>query len=157
MDPPPDVNSYIDKLCESMSVIIITSDSSSCVDSYIDELCESMSNLITLDSSSCVDRYIDELCELMSNLIISDSSSSEQKIDKSPNISMDFRTPVSKSDQPKEKNRCNSCNRKVGLLGFKCRCGDLFCGKHRHPEDHTCKINYKQIIRDLINQLNMFN
>ena len=113
MDPPPGVNSYIDKLCELISNLIITSDSSSCVDNYIDELCESMSNLITSDSSSCVDSYIHELCELMSNLIISDSSSSEQKIDKSPNISMDFRTPISKSDQPKEKNRCNNFNRKV--------------------------------------------
>ncbi|KAK3439150.1 LOW QUALITY PROTEIN: hypothetical protein EUGRSUZ_C03793 [Eucalyptus grandis] len=31
----------------------------------------------------------------------------------------------------KKKNRCTLCNKHVGLLGFECGCGDLFCRAHR--------------------------
>ncbi|KAG5539753.1 hypothetical protein RHGRI_020087 [Rhododendron griersonianum] len=39
--------------------------------------------------------------------------------------------------------RCSSCNKKVGLLGFQCRCGVTFCGAHRYPEEHDCKFDLK--------------
>ena len=32
----------------------------------------------------------------------------------------------------KKKNRCLKCNKKVGLTGFPCRCGGLFCSLHRY-------------------------
>ncbi|XP_042405052.1 zinc finger A20 and AN1 domain-containing stress-associated protein 5-like [Zingiber officinale] len=38
--------------------------------------------------------------------------------------------------------RCHMCRKKVGLLGFRCRCGETYCGQHRHPELHTCTIDY---------------
>ncbi|KZV34033.1 hypothetical protein F511_02806 [Dorcoceras hygrometricum] len=41
------------------------------------------------------------------------------------------------------KNRCGCCNKKVGLLGFACRCGHTFCGSHRYPESHACNFDYK--------------
>ncbi|OEL34234.1 hypothetical protein BAE44_0004747 [Dichanthelium oligosanthes] len=31
-------------------------------------------------------------------------------------------------------NRCASCRKKVGLLGFACRCGGTFCSVHRYTE-----------------------
>ncbi|KAL2547400.1 Zinc finger A20 and AN1 domain-containing stress-associated protein 7 [Forsythia ovata] len=40
-------------------------------------------------------------------------------------------------------NRCLSCNKKVGLTGFKCRCGSFFCGSHRYPEKHDCTFDFK--------------
>ncbi|KAF8046975.1 hypothetical protein N665_3284s0005 [Sinapis alba] len=49
--------------------------------------------------------------------------------------------------------RCNACNKKVGLLGFQCRCGYVFCGSHRHPEEHSCSSDYKSAdVTDLTNQ-----
>lgn len=45
---------------------------------------------------------------------------------------------------PKAKNRCESCSKKVGLLGFQCRCGGTFCGLHRYAEEHRCKFDFKQ-------------
>ncbi|KAH7537918.1 hypothetical protein FEM48_Zijuj03G0143800 [Ziziphus jujuba var. spinosa] len=48
------------------------------------------------------------------------------------------------------KNRCKSCNRKVGLMGFRCRCGGLFCGKHRYAEEHSCEADYKTKERNLL-------
>ncbi len=43
----------------------------------------------------------------------------------------------------KSKKRCYSCNRRVGLTGFKCRCGDLFCAQHRYSDMHDCSFDYK--------------
>nr|GEW15639.1 A20/AN1-like zinc finger family protein [Tanacetum cinerariifolium] len=50
--------------------------------------------------------------------------------------------------------RCFDCNKKVGLLGFKCRCGETFCGMHRYPEEHKCDFDYKKAGRDLISKAN---
>merc|ERR1711963_1307758 len=33
-----------------------------------------------------------------------------------------------------KKNRCLSCKKKVGLTGFTCRCGGLFCSIHRYSD-----------------------
>ncbi|KNA12272.1 hypothetical protein SOVF_127440 [Spinacia oleracea] len=41
------------------------------------------------------------------------------------------------------KNRCECCNKKVGLLGFTCKCGSTFCGPHRYPEEHKCTFGHK--------------
>ncbi|KAJ7978884.1 Zinc finger A20 and AN1 domain-containing stress-associated protein [Quillaja saponaria] len=49
-----------------------------------------------------------------------------------------------------KKNRCKNCNKKVGLTGFECRCGDVFCGRHRYPEEHACKIDYKELGRQAL-------
>lgn len=40
-------------------------------------------------------------------------------------------------------NRCLSCRKKVGVMGFKCRCGSTFCGTHRYPEQHDCTFDFK--------------
>ncbi|KAL2525135.1 Zinc finger A20 and AN1 domain-containing stress-associated protein 7 [Abeliophyllum distichum] len=50
---------------------------------------------------------------------------------------------VSVSEKKIVSNRCLSCNKKVGLTGFKCRCGSLFCGTHRYPEKHDCTFDFK--------------
>ncbi|XP_054630862.1 AN1-type zinc finger protein 5a [Dunckerocampus dactyliophorus] len=60
-------------------------------------------------------------------------------------------TPVasSSSDDSKEdlskpkKNRCFMCRKRVGLTGFDCRCGNLFCGIHRYSDKHNCPYDYK--------------
>ncbi|MCO5608139.1 hypothetical protein L7F22_062345 [Adiantum nelumboides] len=40
-------------------------------------------------------------------------------------------------------NRCAACHKRAGLLGFKCRCGDLFCASHRYSDKHDCSYDYK--------------
>lgn len=44
----------------------------------------------------------------------------------------------------KDRKRCFDCNRKVGLLGTECRCGFVFCNKHRLPEHHHCDFDYAE-------------
>ncbi|MBN3315996.1 ZFAN6 protein, partial [Atractosteus spatula] len=47
-------------------------------------------------------------------------------------------------EKPKQKkNRCFICRKKVGLTGFDCRCGNLFCGIHRYSDIHNCTFDYK--------------
>ncbi|CAD6206979.1 unnamed protein product [Miscanthus lutarioriparius] len=47
-------------------------------------------------------------------------------------------------------NRCSACRKKVGLLGFRCCCGETFCGAHRYAEKHACGFDYKRAGRELI-------
>ncbi|KAI9092501.1 hypothetical protein K1719_027629 [Acacia pycnantha] len=96
--------------------------------------------------SKCYKDHILKLNQQMGNMTIS-----------SPFDDQDLRTAdehesslISKS----EKKRCKSCNKKVGLTGFKCQCGGLFCGKHRYAEEHFCTVDYKQIGRELLRKQN---
>ena len=57
--------------------------------------------------------------------------------------------------KPKEtgkpaKKRCLVCNKKVGALGFTCRCNGLFCGEHRSDLAHDCSFNYAELGNELL-------
>ncbi|XP_044482500.1 zinc finger A20 and AN1 domain-containing stress-associated protein 8-like [Mangifera indica] len=57
--------------------------------------------------------------------------------------------------KPKEgPNRCNSCKKRVGLTGFKCRCGNMFCASHRYSDKHDCPFDYRTAARDAIAKAN---
>ncbi|XP_067617604.1 uncharacterized protein drn isoform X1 [Eurosta solidaginis] len=47
-------------------------------------------------------------------------------------------------DAKKKKNRCAECRKKVGLTGFQCRCGGLYCAVHRYSDKHDCTFNYRE-------------
>ncbi|KAK7364341.1 hypothetical protein VNO80_12918 [Phaseolus coccineus] len=59
-------------------------------------------------------------------------------------------TSISDVSKKNERKRCNSCKKKIGLLGFQCRCGETFCGVHRYLEMHACKIDWKEIGREIL-------
>ncbi|XP_035776425.1 AN1-type zinc finger protein 6-like isoform X1 [Anopheles albimanus] len=48
-------------------------------------------------------------------------------------------------DGKKKKNRCVTCRKKVGLTGFECRCGGLFCAIHRYSDKHECSFDYREL------------
>ncbi|KAA3473417.1 zinc finger A20 and AN1 domain-containing stress-associated protein 5-like [Gossypium australe] len=48
------------------------------------------------------------------------------------------------SSPSKINNRCESCNRKLGLMGFTCRCGKVFCQFHRYPLELSCNYDFKK-------------
>ncbi|GJN03923.1 hypothetical protein PR202_ga21421 [Eleusine coracana subsp. coracana] len=68
-------------------------------------------------------------------------------------VAVDHR-PTAGPAEPKSSrssvNRCHSCRKRVGLTGFRCRCGELFCGAHRYSDRHDCSFNYKSVGRDAI-------
>ncbi|RDX62380.1 Zinc finger A20 and AN1 domain-containing stress-associated protein 4, partial [Mucuna pruriens] len=55
---------------------------------------------------------------------------------------------------PVQANRCGACRKRVGLTGFKCRCGTTFCGAHRYPEKHACGFDFKAVGREEIARAN---
>ncbi|KAH7836364.1 hypothetical protein Vadar_000338 [Vaccinium darrowii] len=58
------------------------------------------------------------------------------------------------AERRREVNRCSGCRRKVGLTGFRCRCGDLFCSEHRYSDRHDCSFDYKAAGREAIEREN---
>ena len=58
---------------------------------------------------------------------------------------------VEEKSQP---NRCGTCRRRVGLTGFKCRCGLTLCGSHRYPEQHECEFDFKGMGKEQIAKAN---
>ncbi|KAL3628319.1 hypothetical protein CASFOL_027365 [Castilleja foliolosa] len=61
------------------------------------------------------------------------------------------------ADQPPQQvgiSRCPTCRKKVGLTGFRCRCGTTFCGVHRYPEKHSCPFDFKSMGREAIARAN---
>ncbi|TQE11896.1 hypothetical protein C1H46_002530 [Malus baccata] len=50
--------------------------------------------------------------------------------------------------------RCGTCRKRVGLTGFSCRCGDLFCAVHRYSDKHKCPYDYRTAAQDAIAKAN---
>ncbi|XP_026860285.2 AN1-type zinc finger protein 6 isoform X2 [Electrophorus electricus] len=72
----------------------------------------------------------------------SETSQAKLKTDDVADLSVEPFTAGLDKSKPK-KNRCFTCRRKVGLTGFGCRCGNLFCGVHRYSDLHSCTFDYK--------------
>ncbi|CAL4087161.1 unnamed protein product [Meganyctiphanes norvegica] len=49
-----------------------------------------------------------------------------------------------KEGAKKKKNKCHMCKKKVGLTGFTCRCGGLYCSVHRYSNEHQCTFDYRE-------------
>jgi len=68
--------------------------------------------------------------------------------------------PEPESPPPPEKpvqanrSRCFTCSKKVGLLGFECRCGYVYCSGHRHAADHSCSFDYASFDRERLAKAN---
>ncbi|CAH8358030.1 unnamed protein product [Eruca vesicaria subsp. sativa] len=72
------------------------------------------------------------------------------------NVTVTVTPPPEKTvvQQQKRPNRCSTCRKRVGLTGFKCRCGTTFCGAHRYPEVHGCTFDFKSAGREEIAKAN---
>eukprot|EP01017_Pseudomicrothorax_dubius_P012370 TRINITY_DN1506_c0_g3_i4.p1 TRINITY_DN1506_c0_g3~~TRINITY_DN1506_c0_g3_i4.p1 ORF type:complete len:153 (+),score=33.84 TRINITY_DN1506_c0_g3_i4:81-539(+) len=49
-------------------------------------------------------------------------------------------------EAPKEQidhSKCSKCARKVGMLGYKCKCEMTYCKLHRLPEEHDCNFDFQ--------------
>ncbi len=86
----------------------------------------------------------------MDNKDKSKDSNMENK-DKSENSNMENKdkSTIPKSKKNK-KNRCAKCNKKLGLIPFNCKCGNLFCSKCRYPESHECTFDFRADAKEKI-------
>lgn len=62
--------------------------------------------------------------------------------------------PAKVREEQTDKTKCWTCSKKCGLTGFECRCGYVFCSKHRHAEDHLCDFDHKTAGREIIAKAN---
>lgn len=42
-----------------------------------------------------------------------------------------------------KKKKCFHCSKKLLMINFKCKCGNLYCIAHQLPHSHNCTYNYK--------------
>lgn len=50
-------------------------------------------------------------------------------------------------------NKCKACNKSLKLIDItlgKCKCKNVYCKKHKMPEDHKCSYNYKDHEREIL-------
>ncbi|XP_026150075.1 AN1-type zinc finger protein 6 isoform X2 [Mastacembelus armatus] len=62
-------------------------------------------------------------------------------------------TPV-ETQRKAKRSRCFTCRKKVGLIGFDCRCGNVFCSMHRYSDVHKCTFDYKADAAEKIRKQN---
>jgi len=89
-------------------------------------------------------------------IISKPTSSSTSNSTENKNIS-DIASPSNSAkstpNKPK-KRKCQMCKKKIGLTGFECRCGKLFCSLHRYADAHNCTFDYKEDGREKIRKAN---
>lgn len=83
----------------------------------------------------------------------SSSSSSQSETSSSSSPSSSPSDPTQKEGK-KKKSRCLNCKKKVGLTGFTCRCGGLYCSIHRYSDKHECNFDYKELGAEEIRRCN---
>lgn len=84
---------------------------------------------------------------------ISETSAERSDLVKEENKVVFVNRPLKR---PRDANRCSGegCRRKLGLMGFRCRCGDMFCSEHRYTDRHDCSYDYKAAGREAITREN---
>ena len=87
------------------------------------------------------------------SVISQPSSSSAPAADPASAVVVDAPRAAEELKAPQQ-NRCMTCRRRVGLTGFKCRCGMMLCGTHRYPEQHACEFDFKGMGREQIAKAN---
>ncbi|KAI3992302.1 hypothetical protein MKX01_030023 [Papaver californicum] len=90
-------------------------------------------------------------------LVLPSSLPSSSEIRNPPVVAspLPAKTPIVASPVVAAKpSRCLTCRKRVGLTGFKCKCGITFCSTHRYPEQHGCTFDYKAVGRDAITKAN---
>lgn len=62
------------------------------------------------------------------------------------NISFNINNMDDSDNNSIKKNICNftSCNKKLKLSDYPCKCEKLFCKYHRDPKQHNCEYDFKE-------------
>ena len=62
-------------------------------------------------------------------------------------------TPIP-TQEVKLKKRCFSCNKKLGISGFLCKCNNTYCSKHRYYFEHKCTFDHKKYEKEKLKKNN---
>ena len=50
--------------------------------------------------------------------------------------------------------KCYICDKNIDLINFRCKCNNYFCLKHKMPEKHDCKFDFKKDYKKVIEKNN---
>ena len=50
--------------------------------------------------------------------------------------------------------RCNSCNKKIGLHSYECKCDGIYCTQCRYPDIHNCSYDFIKEKKEILNKQN---
>lgn len=98
-------------------------------------------------SSNGKEPFVAGTVEVKAGLVEAKVLTTEPSTDSSSSKSVE----VSTKETP---NRCTTCRKRVGLTGFNCRCGSLYCASHRYSDKHECTFDYASAARDAIAKAN---
>ena len=92
--------------------------------------------------------FTQESLDLMSGFF----SSLDSSLDLSKDSSKET-IPKSKFSN-KNKIRCPQCKKKLSMMSFECKCGNMYCITHQTPHMHSCSYNYKNDLQNKIEKDN---
>ncbi|KAF0915566.1 hypothetical protein E2562_036751 [Oryza meyeriana var. granulata] len=90
----------------------------------------------------------------LSVAVVSSSAAAAAAAEPAPALPATGEQPAASAMKAATANRCATCRKKVGLTGFKCRCGGTFCGGHRYADAHSCGFDHKSAGREQIAKQN---
>ncbi|PHT67529.1 hypothetical protein T459_27016 [Capsicum annuum] len=73
----------------------------------------------------------------------SSSDESELALTGAAVVSADLASQISQVKSKEGLKKCTSCRKRVALMRFSCKCGDLFCAVHHYSDKHNCPFNYR--------------
>ncbi|PHU06238.1 Zinc finger A20 and AN1 domain-containing stress-associated protein 8 [Capsicum chinense] len=84
----------------------------------------------------------------------SSSDESELALAGAAIASADLASQISQVKSKEGLKKCTSCRKCVGLMGFSCKCGDLFCAVHDYSDKDNCPFDYKNAGQNAIAKAN---
>ncbi|PHT30605.1 Zinc finger A20 and AN1 domain-containing stress-associated protein 8 [Capsicum baccatum] len=123
-------------ICTGRSLMITVQ----CSNNYKDDKNEEMESS---KETGCRDPKDPVLC--INDYDFSNSSSDESKLDLTGATvaSADLASQISQVKSKEGLKKCTACHKRVGLTGFSCKCGDIFCVVHHYSEKHNCPFDYR--------------
>lgn len=146
---------YKDTIKRGQSPVLLTTQT--------EEVTKETSSTQSVSESTVVMETVEELAVASSKVQqvksteVTEGATASVNTHVSANVSASVNAPASapKEDDTKpKKSRCVTCRKKVGLTGFPCRCGGLFCSLHRYSDKHECTFDYKELGQQQIRQNN---
>ncbi|PHT65777.1 Zinc finger A20 and AN1 domain-containing stress-associated protein 8 [Capsicum annuum] len=84
----------------------------------------------------------------------SSSDESELALAGAAVASADLASQISQVKSKEGLKKCTACCKRVGLTGFSCKCGDLFCADHHYSDKHSCPFDYRNAGQNAIAKAN---
>ncbi|XP_047259025.1 zinc finger A20 and AN1 domain-containing stress-associated protein 8-like, partial [Capsicum annuum] len=84
----------------------------------------------------------------------SSSDESELALADAVVASTDLASQISQVKSKEGLKKFTACHKRVGLTGFSCKCGALFCAVHHYLDKHNCPFDYRNAGQNAIAKTN---